>query len=85
MNKLVADSSISESLKLDPSAPDIVSDSSESSSYREVVNASSIVGGAQVINMIISLIRTKLVALLIGPTGIGIVGLYHRNPVWIGN
>ncbi|QDV65936.1 O-antigen translocase [Crateriforma conspicua] len=49
---------------------------SEQSSYGQILKSSSIVGGAQVINMGIGLVRTKLVAVLIGPAGIGLVGVY---------
>lgn len=48
----------------------------EQSSYGQILKSSSIVGGAQVINMAIGLVRTKLVAVLIGPAGIGLVGIY---------
>lgn len=37
----------------------------------------SIFGGVQVFQMIISIIRTKFVAILLGPTGIGIMGLIN--------
>jgi antigen flippase len=45
-------------------------------SYNQIVKSSSIVGGAQAINYIIALIRTKIVAVLLGPSGVGLVGLY---------
>ena len=45
-------------------------------SYRKVLNATSLFGGVQVINIIISLvIGQKLIALLIGPFGMGISSL----------
>ena len=46
-------------------------------SYTQILKSTSIVGGAQVINMAIGLIRTKLVAILIGPAGVGLVGVYQ--------
>lgn len=46
------------------------------SSHREILKSSSIVGGAQAINYVIGLLRTKAVALLLGPSGVGLVGLY---------
>jgi O-antigen/teichoic acid export membrane protein len=46
------------------------------SSYRSILRSSSIVGGAQVINIIASLLRMKAAALLLGPAGVGLVGLY---------
>ncbi|TWU32601.1 O-antigen translocase [Novipirellula artificiosorum] len=50
---------------------------SESNSYGQVLKASSIIGGSQVVTVIIGMVRTKLVAMLIGPTGIGLVGMFQ--------
>jgi antigen flippase len=47
-----------------------------SSSYGSILRSSAIVGGAQGINYAIGLIRTKIVAVLLGPAGVGLVGLY---------
>ncbi len=44
-------------------------------SYRQIFKATSLFGGVQVFNIIISIIRSKFVAILIGPTGMGITGL----------
>ena len=44
-------------------------------SYRNVLNATSLFGGVQVINILISLIRSKAIAMLIGPLGMGISSL----------
>ncbi|WGT51486.1 O-antigen translocase [Thioclava nitratireducens] len=49
---------------------------STTSSYRTILRSSSIIGGAQVINILVGLIRMKIVAVLIGPTGVGLIGLY---------
>ena len=45
------------------------------SSYRQIMKATSIFGGVQVVQIIIGIIRTKFVAVLLGPTGMGIAGL----------
>ena len=50
--------------------------SEQVASYRRILKSSSIIGGASVINILIGLVRTKLVAVLLGPTGIGLVSLY---------
>ncbi|TNE94707.1 MAG: O-antigen translocase [Rhodobacteraceae bacterium] len=47
-----------------------------SSSYRTILRSSSIIGGAQVVNILVGLIRMKIVAVLIGPAGVGLIGLY---------
>lgn len=49
---------------------------SEGSSYRQILRSSSIMGGAQGINYLVSLLRVKVVAVLLGPGGVGIIGLY---------
>ena len=45
-------------------------------SYRLILRSSSIIGGASVINILIGLVRTKILAVLLGPSGIGLVSLY---------
>lgn len=49
--------------------------SQEKSSFRQIFKATSIFGGVQVFNIIISLVRGKLVAVLIGTAGMGLNGL----------
>jgi len=41
------------------------------------VRAFLVIGGAQVTNMIISIIRVKIIAVLLGPSGIGMLGLFN--------
>jgi PST family polysaccharide transporter len=45
-------------------------------SYAQILRSSSIIGGATGINYIIGLVRTKAVAVLLGPAGVGLVGMY---------
>ena len=51
---------------------------SEGSSYRQILRSSSIIGGASLINIIVSLVRTKVAAMLLGPSGIGLIGLFQN-------
>lgn len=51
----------------------------EGSSHKQILKATGIVGGAQVISIIIRIIRTKIIAVLLGPTGVGIAGLYYST------
>lgn len=46
------------------------------SSYGQILRSSSIVGGGEIANQLIGLVRTKAVAVLLGPAGMGLVGLY---------
>ncbi|OXB05319.1 O-antigen translocase [Flavobacterium plurextorum] len=49
--------------------------SNQQSSYRNIMKATSIFGGVQIFTILISIIRSKFIALFIGSAGIGIVGL----------
>jgi O-antigen/teichoic acid export membrane protein len=56
----------------------------QQSAYRQIVKATSIFGGVQVFSIIISLIRSKFVAVLLGPVGMGISGLFYSTNLFIG-
>lgn len=45
--------------------------------YSRILKSSSIMGGAQGFNLLFGLVRVKFVALLIGPTGVGLIGIFH--------
>ena len=49
----------------------------DNSSYWQVLRSSSIIGGAQGINYIVSLVRVKIVAVLLGPSGVGLISLFQ--------
>jgi len=48
-------------------------------SYRNVLKATSLFGGVQVVNILIAIIRSKFIALFIGPTGMGIASLLNST------
>ena len=50
--------------------------SEEKSSYRQIMKATSIFGGVQVFNIVTTVIRSKAIAILLGPTGMGITALF---------
>lgn len=50
--------------------------SADASSYGQILKSSAIVGGASAFTVAISVIRIKILALLLGPAGVGLVGLY---------
>lgn len=52
-------------------------DSGERASYRQIFKATSIIGGAQVASIVIGVARTKVFALLLGPAGVGLLGLLN--------
>jgi O-antigen/teichoic acid export membrane protein len=47
----------------------------EQHSYRQIMKATSLFGGVQVFNIIIGVIRSKFIAVLLGPAGMGVAGL----------
>ena len=49
---------------------------SEKNSYRTILRSSSIMGGASVLIVLISLMRMKVVAVILGPAGVGLIGLF---------
>lgn len=50
----------------------------ERRSFIQIVRATSMLGGSSLINIVISVLRTKIAALLLGPTGIGLLGLFQN-------
>lgn len=48
----------------------------EGSTYEEALRATSVIGGAEGVTYLIGLIRTKAVAVLLGPSGVGLIALY---------
>ena len=47
----------------------------ENSGYRRIIQSTSIIAGSSIINIIFSLIRMKFAAIILGPAGIGLIGL----------
>lgn len=53
--------------------------SEQQSSYRQIFKATSIFGGVQVFNILVSIIKLKFVAVLLGPSGVGLFGLFNST------
>lgn len=51
--------------------------SEERTSYRQIFKATTIFGGVQVFNIIVSIVKSKVAALFLGPEGVGIFGLFN--------
>jgi len=58
-------------------APEQESINAEQSSYRQIFKATSLFGGVQVFQILIGIVRVKFVAVLLGTTGVGIIGLLN--------
>jgi O-antigen/teichoic acid export membrane protein len=57
--------------------------SEQRAAYRQIMRATSIYGGVQVLQIIIGVVRSKAIALLLGPSGMGISGLLQANTSFI--
>lgn len=53
-----------------------MSDTKHNNSYKDSLKTTSLFGGVQLYNIIIAIIRSKFIAVLLGPMGIGVSGLY---------
>lgn len=51
---------------------------SETNSYRTILRSSAIMGSASVVNIVVGLVRMKVAAVLLGPAGIGLIGLLQN-------
>lgn len=49
----------------------------QNSSYNQIVKSTTVFGGSQIIMIIIGLVRTKIIALLLGTMGIGLIGIFQ--------
>lgn len=48
----------------------------EKHTYGQILKSSALIGGSTVLNIAIGIVRTKAMAVLLGPTGVGLMGLY---------
>jgi O-antigen/teichoic acid export membrane protein len=52
---------------------------SKQSAYQHVLKYTSIFGGIQGLNILVSIVRTKLVAVILGPDGMGLMSLFSST------
>ncbi len=50
---------------------------SESNSKQQILKSTGIVGISQILTILFQMIRTKIIAILLGPSGIGVLGIYQ--------
>lgn len=48
----------------------------EKDTYGQILKSSALIGGSSVVNIAIGIVRTKVMALLLGPEGFGLMGVY---------
>lgn len=58
-------------------------DRNEMSSYRSIFKATSLFGGVEIWKILITIVQTKFVALILGPSGMGIKGLFSSATSFI--
>lgn len=56
-----------------------------SSNSRGLIRSMSVIGSAQVVNIVLSIFRMKVVAVILGPAGIGLLGIYNNFQQMVGN
>ena len=49
---------------------------SSQQSYRQIARATTILGGSSTITIALRILKTKVLAILLGPSGIGLLGIY---------
>jgi len=55
-----------------------------SNSYRRIFKSTALIGATQVINILLGIVRTKVLAVLPGLSGMGIAGMYQSATGQIG-
>lgn len=58
---------------------------SEKPTYAQIVKASGLIGGAQAVNLFIGLVRAKAAAVLLGPSGVGLLGVFQSLVNMVGS
>lgn len=54
-------------------------------SYSHILKYTGIFGGVQVLNLLVGLVRNKLVALILGPMGMGLIALFNSTIKMVGD
>ena len=58
-------------------------DKQSENSFRNILKGTSLFGGVQVFNILVSAVRLKFVAIILGPAGMGIAGLFNTASLTI--
>src|SRR6266849_10094179 len=59
------------------SLPQAAQTTAKKQSYGQILKSSALIGGSSVLNIAIRIVRTKAMAVLLGPAGFGLFGLYQ--------
>lgn len=63
-------------VSLEPPPPAAPTAKAEKDTYGQILKSTALVGGSSVINIAMGIVRTKAMAMLLGPAGFGLAGLY---------
>lgn len=55
----------------------LIKEDEQKKSYRSIFKATSLFGGVQIYQILVNVIKSKIIAILLGPEGIGLIGLYQ--------
>lgn len=58
-------------------------ENTDKQTYKDSLKATSLFGGVQIFNILIQLVKSKIIAILLGPSGMGIYGLYTQTEAMI--
>lgn len=53
-------------------------ENTEESSHKQILRSSAIIGSASIVNIFVGLLRMKAVAVLLGPAGVGLIGIFQN-------
>jgi len=70
-----SDEQAESTIALEPCLP-VTDEKAETTSHAEALKSTSIIGGSTVVVMLIRMLRTKVLAILLGPGGIGLEAIY---------
>ena len=57
--------------------------SAEKESYKQIFKTTSIFGGIQIFNILISIAKSKIIAVLLGPAGLGLISIFNSTSTLI--
>lgn len=56
----------------------------QKSSYRQIIKSTSVFGGVQFLNILLNIVRSKAIAMFLGPSGMGMYGLMTTTLTFLG-
>ncbi|PXV67432.1 PST family polysaccharide transporter [Dysgonomonas alginatilytica] len=57
----------------------MATDKTDNKSYKQILKSTSVFGGSQIITILIGIIRNKILAILLGAAGVGLISIYQST------